>query len=54
MLVSNSTLIKNVLANVRGDVENPWNKKLNEYLTEVGLEYGDLELLSKHQIKKKS
>ena len=53
MLVSNSTLIKNVLANVRGDVENPWNKKLNEYLTEVGLEYGDLELMSKHQIKKK-
>ena len=51
MLVSDNILIKNVLANVRRDRSNPWNKRLEGYLDEVGLVYGDLESLSKQQIK---
>ena len=42
MMVSDNTLIKNVLTNVRGDRNNPWSKRLEEYLGELGLVYGDL------------
>ena len=43
--------IKNVLTNVRGNRNNLWSKRLDEYLGELGLVYGDLESLSKQQIK---
>ena len=53
IIESNNGLVKKVLENIRNDRNDPWNRNLEEYLGEVGLGYGDLEVMEKKEIKRK-
>ena len=39
IIESENGLVKRVLENIRNDRNNPWNRKLEEYLGVVGLRY---------------
>ena len=51
MIESENKLVKDILGKVRGIEKNPWNKKLEEYLGKVGLNYEDLKTMNKKAIK---
>ena len=53
ILGGRNELVKEVLRKMRGDRENGWNMKLNQYLREIGLEYGDIVRTSGREIKKR-
>ena len=50
IIESENKLVKDILGKVRGIGNNPWNKKLEEYLGKVGLKYEDLETMNKRAI----
>jgi hypothetical protein len=46
-------LVKGVLINMRNDRGNTWNRKLNQYLAEIGISFEDLVQMSVGQVKRK-
>ena len=49
-----NNLTKEILNKVRKEgEENKWNKQINEYLKETNIEYNDIYILKRMELKKK-
>ena len=46
-----NALIKEVMANIRENAGNKWNKELNKYLEEIGITYNELLNIKPEEIK---
>ena len=52
MMDGENELLKEILYNVRGDNKNLWNKKLNDYLSVLGIRFNRLKVMSNQEIIK--
>ena len=50
---STNKWVKDIIIKIRNDNNNPWNRVLNGYLRKVGIQFEDLILMDKKEIKKK-